>query len=263
MIKWVYKHKVAAFLVFNLLYIVLLLPLFLFVEASPSIYLSLGIAVLCASLFSVFSTGNIIITKTSKLLDEECDPYPLLEAVELQLKKVKSKCYEQLLLISKATALRATGQFDEVLSILSNINIDKYSTTLPVTKIVYYNNLMDIHIVKGNLLEANIWYSKTEQLISDTKMKDEHKQQLLVCFALNRASLLLLERRLDEMESVLSSISEPLSNRMRIEKCMLFAKLYISQNRIEDAKPNLQFVIERGNKLYEVSEAKEILATLK
>jgi hypothetical protein len=134
---------------------------------------------------------------------------------------------------------------------------------LPLTKITYYNNLTDIHIVKNNLLEAEIWYSKTVQMINDTKMKDDQKQRLLVCSALNQASLLLLERRLDETEAVLLSVSEPLPNRMRIEKCMLFAKLYISQNRIEDAKPNLQFVIEQGNKLCDVSEAEEILAALK
>ncbi|MDD2361959.1 MAG: hypothetical protein PHV32_11010 [Eubacteriales bacterium] len=260
--KWVSKHKIIAFIIYNLICWTPFLLLAFTVKLRPMTWIVFGTAIFIISLLFVFSTNQYVLNQAAKQIDETCNPHPLLEVAEQQLQKVWSKSYKQLLLINKAAALRELGRFDEVLSILSGINIDQYSTTLPITKIVYYNNLTDILIAKEDIFQAKIWYSKMNQMIQDIKMKAGQKHTLLVSSALNQAELLLADHRLEETEALLTGLSEPISNRQRIAKCMLHAKLYMQQNKFDEARPYLQFVIDWGNQLHEVSQAQKLLERL-
>ncbi|MCL2140575.1 MAG: hypothetical protein FWH42_02690 [Dehalococcoidia bacterium] len=197
--------------------------------------------------------------KAVKQNNEQCDPNKFLETIEQQLQRVNFKSYRQLLLINKAVALRDLGRFDEVLTILTDIHIDQYNTTLPLTKIVYYNNLVDILIIKGDFFQANIWHSKMMQMINDMTIKGKQKLQLLEFSILNQAELLLADNKFEEVENLMKGLSEKIQNRHRISKCMLYAKLYVKQNKPDEAKPFLQFVIDYGNKLYDVTQAREML----
>lgn len=42
----------------------------------------------------------------------------------------------------------------------------------------------------------------------------------------------------------------------------VLADIYLKQGRIDDAKERLEFVAERGNKLYSAQKARELLKTL-
>jgi FimV-like protein len=49
---------------------------------------------------------------------------------------------------------------------------------------------------------------------------------------------------------------------MEVDVARIYAKAYLALGKPEFARENLQFVIENGNKLYAVTEAKELLARL-
>ena len=257
--KWVSKHKIIAFVLYNLICWVPFLVLALTVEIRLIWWIVFGMLVLFASAMFVTSIERHILNKAVKLQNEQCDPNPFLEIIERQLSIVKSKSYQQLLLINKAAALRDLGRFDEVFSILSSINIDQYNTTLPLTKIVYYNNLTDILIINGEYFQANIWHSKMMQMISDLKANEKQKKQLNEIPVLNQAELFIAGNNFSEAERLINGLPESISNRQRISKCLIYAKLLIKQNRKDEAEEYLQFVIDYGNKLYDATEAKQML----
>ena len=257
--KWISEHKIIAFILYNLICWTPFLLLSLTVEIHLIWWIVFGAFILFISVMFVNSTDRHTLNKAVKLQNEQCDPTPFLETVEHQLLRVKSKSYRQLLLINKAVALRDLGRFDAVFSILSGINIDQYNTTLPLTKIVYYNNLTDILILKNDYFQANIWHSKMMQMINDLKANEKQKKQLNEISILNQAELLIADNKFSEAENLINGLPESISNRQRISKCMLYAKLLIKQNKPDEAKQHLKFVIDCGNKLHDVVQAREIL----
>jgi len=260
--KWISEHKIIAFIFYNLICWTPFLLMSLTVEIHLITWIAFGIFILLISLLFIFSMDLYVLNKAVKQQNEQCDPNPFLETVERQLSRVKSKSYRQLLLINKAVALRDLGRFDEVFSILSGINIDQYNTTLPLTKIVYYNNLTDILILKGDFFQANIWHTKMMQLINDLKANEKQKKQLNEISILNHAELLIVNNNFSEAENLISELPESISNRQRVSKCLLYAKLLMKQNKPDEAKQHLQFVIDYGNKLYDVVQARNMLNIL-
>ena len=210
----------------------------------------------------VVIADSYFIGKAVKQLNEQCDPHPLLETVEQQLARVQSKAYRQSLQINKAAALSNLGWFDEAFSILSGINIDQYNGTRPITKIVYYNNMASAFINKGDYSQADICYSKMIQMMYSFKANEEQKKQLSWMSTLIRAELLIGGNHFAEAENLLCELSESMPIKDRIAKYMSYAKLMIKQNRPEEARPFLHYVIAYGNKLYAVVRAQEMLSRL-
>lgn len=260
--KWISEHKIIAFILYNLICWTPFLLLALIVELRLIWWIVFVMFILIISAMFVNSTDKHTLNKAVKLQNEQCDPNPFLETVERQLSRVKSKSYRQLLLMNKAVALRDLGRFDEVFSILAGINIDQYNTTLPLTKIIYYNNLTDILILKGDFFQANIWHTKMMQMINDLKANEKQKKQLNEISILNHAELLIVDNNFSEAENLISELPESISNRQRVSKCLLYAKLLMKQNKPDEAKQHLQFVIDYGNKLYDVVQAQEMLNIL-
>ena len=263
--RWISKHKISSVILYNVIcWILPLLLLSLTIKIWPIIWISIGFVCFSFSLLVVTSVDeNYFIKNAIQLLNEQCDPFPLFEAVEQKLPSVKPSSRQQRFLINKAVALRHFGRFDDAFSILSGINIDKYSATLPLIKIVYYNNLADILIIKGDYFQANIWYLKMLQMINDFKANEKQKKILNETSILVQAELLTAGGNFAQAENLIGGLPEStLSNMQRISKHMLYAKLLVKQNRPDEAKQCLQYVIAYGNKLYAVLQAREMLNSL-
>ena len=260
--RWVSEHKAISFILYNVIFWSSFLLLSTMVELHLITWIVYGIVILLISLLFISSIDIAVLKEAAKQHNNQCDPYSLLEIVEQQLQRVKSRSYKQMLLIDKAVALRDLGRFDEVYSILTDIHIDQYNTTQPSTKIVYYNNLVDILIIKGDLVQANIWYTKMMQMINDLNEKVKQKHQLSEISVLTQAELLFTESKYEEAESLVRNISDQIETSNRIAKYMLYAKLCIRQNRYDEAKPFLQFIIDYGSKLYKAVLAREMLNSI-
>ena len=81
-----------------------------------------------------------IMRRALKELNDNCDPYPLLEETEKLLTYKNSEVLEQIILINHAVGHRSVGDYQKNLDILRMLNIDKTAGIQPIQKVVYYNN---------------------------------------------------------------------------------------------------------------------------
>jgi tetratricopeptide (TPR) repeat protein len=208
----------------------------------------------------VNSCARQLLLRAEKSLREQCDPYPLLKETEDQLSYNRSQTYKQILLIDYCLALRNLGEYKKVLEQLETINIDKYAGTLPINKLVYYNNLTDIYLCMNALVKAEIWHNKSLQLLNDLKNKKQ-KKMFSTIIRHNSAEIAYYKQDYDKSFEILNNIAET-NMRDAVYKALFYAKIYIAQDKIDEAKLRLQFVVENGNKLIDVQIAKDLLANI-
>lgn len=157
-------------------------------------------------------------------------------------------------------ALRNAGDYELAYGLLSMTNIDKHAGMLPLWKMIYYNNLMDLCALMGKHQEAVIWYDKLLMMFHDMK-PGKQKEQLRKVVEDNRALYYFCRGEYSQTMEVLGQATpENLSE--RIENAMMYARTYLAMGEAEKAKENLEFVAQNGNKLYIATEAKALLANM-
>lgn len=214
-----------------------------------------------------FVVGRFIALAPAKLLeeplrimDQDCDPNPFLDECTRQLACSKPSAQQQLALINRATALRMLGENQQVLQILDNLNIDRFPSTTPFVKYVYYNNLADVLFEFDRDMEALIWHKKAMQIYQDLPAPQAAKfygQSKILTEA-------LVLYRQGNYEEALKQVTWMKCDAPRhlMDAAMLAAKCHIALEEPEKAREKLQYVIDHGNKLHIVQEAGEILDTL-
>ena len=195
-----------------------------------------------------------------KVLNDLCDPYPLLEELEFQLAYTKPGNFRQLLLTNYSAALSAIGQYDRMLEILESVNIDQYGGTQPALKAVYYANLACALIEKGSLTAAAVWLGKAEQLLTLIK-KPDAKMMVQQTILGSRATIALKREEYDQVIAILENIPAA-SRRAAVAKAMTSAELAIAMGQPDRARSQLNYVIFNGNRLAVVEKAKTLMATL-
>lgn len=224
------------------------------------VIITFDLFLLLLNYFFVNSCHTALLKQPIKANDENCDPYPLLFETEKLLSYKNSPINQQIFLILKCVALHNIGEYSKTFDILSSINIDKFAGMLPVNKVSYYNNLSDICMVLGKNEQANIWYIKMAQMYSDIK-DSKSKKMLEPMMQAATASNIFRMGDYKQVVDLLSSIKCP-NTVSAVSNAMLCAQAYLKLDAKEQAKEKLEFVIEKGNKLYIVTEAKDILQTL-
>lgn len=214
-----------------------------------------------------FVAGRFIATAPVKLLQEplaqlhnNCDPYPILEETQRQLAVVSDSPHRQLLEVDLAVALRETGEYEQALEILENINIDKFPGTTPFARYIYYHNLCDLNYLLARNEEARIWSRKMRQIYGDLPPV-KAKNQLSATHELMEAEILHYEGDPDGALRKVAwiQLSYPC---MVISAAMLAARCHIALEEQDKAREKLNYVAEHGNKLHIVQKARELLETL-
>ncbi len=229
--------------------------------------LSMGgavLAVILTALVPFFVFNLISIYSYSKplveALDLERDPYPLLEESEYLLTKAKKGLPYVTNIINYSAGLVETGQSEKALAVLQAADFSKVPKTPPQYMFVYYINLCSACNAKGLKDQASIHYSKA--LASWAMIKSEAiKKQMKNTITLHTIEEHLRNEDYKEADKVLASFM-PNPGRQTVDAEMLRAKVHIGLGEAEKAKEHLTFVIENGNKLYSVTQAKEILSFL-
>lgn len=198
-----------------------------------------------------------IMRRALKELNDNCDPYPLLEETEKLLTYKNSEVLEQIILINHAVGHRSVGDYQKNLDILRMLNIDKTAGIQPIQKVVYYNNLMDACGLLEKYDEAEIWYSKMMLILGD--IKNEKQLQALES-AMQSATAFhhFCQKEYDKALQIMNE-KKDVNRNNAIDNAMLYAKIATAMGDIDTAKKKLQFVIENGNRLYAVQEAKDLL----
>lgn len=214
-----------------------------------------------------FLAGRFIASAPFKLLEEpnrhlneNCDPYPMLEELRSMLDRNMVGPQHQLLEINYALCLRETGEYHHAAEILENLNIDKFPATDPLSKYTYYHNLCDIQYLLGNDAEARIWARKFRQIYQDIPMT-KAKQALTCIHDLMDAEILYYEGNFEHALRKVAWIKLE-NKRMVVDGAMLAAKCHIALEEPEKAKEKLQYVLDNGNKLHVAQEASQLLESL-
>ncbi len=208
----------------------------------------------------VDNSAGYLMKKPVAELDDNCNPIPLLEEMEEILGYNNTDLVQQMLMINYALAQRCIGNFDKAYEILSSINIDKNAGMLPISKVVYYNNLMDACMLSEKYEEAVVWYSKLKQIyadIKDSKQKAELEETIKSAEAIYYFCKKEYDKALDISNGVVS-----MNRRMKVENTWFCAKLLIQMGDMQAAKEKLTYVAENGKQLYCAKEAKELLSQI-
>lgn len=214
-----------------------------------------------------FFAGRFIAMAPAKLLqepieimDQQCDPYPLLEEIERQMGRKDNSAQGQLTELNYAMALRTVGEDQKAAGILESINIDRFPSTSPYSKFVYYNNLSDVLFAVGRNTEAVIWHRKAMQIFDDLP-ENKMKQQLAETSQISRSEVLYHQ---GEYEDALRKAAwiKCRSQRQLLDVALLAAKCHMALEEPEKAREKLQYVMDHGNKLHIVEEAKQLLASI-
>lgn len=257
--RWIAKHQVAC-RIFNAVF----WGVFggcLAIAGVPrgAVYVFVGLTVGVSSIY-LANTDLLLQKKPLAQLKNQCDPYPFLEEMRTQQSYPGSEIAKQMRAINYAMALRCVGQYEQAYALMSTINIDKKAGMLPVAKVTYYNNLMDLCELMGKYQEAVIWYGKSVQIFNDMK-PGKQKERLRRAIETNLAVCHFCNC---EYELALYCLGQdkPQDLSERIENAMMYARTYLAMGETEKAKKPLQFVAEKGNKLHFATEAKELLARI-
>lgn len=229
------------------------------IELGVPKWLTLLFIAVAVYVFSVYITtaDQRLLKKPLEILNNQCDPIPLLEESSVQRAYPGNGPQKQIRDINYAMALRNAGDYDAAYMILTVLNIDKYAGTLPLAKVIYYNNLMDLCGLMGKHQEAIIWYEKLRTMYHDMK-PGKQKERLRHTVQANLGEYYFCK---GEYDRVLHALCEtaPRNLSEQVENAMMYARTYLAMGEREKAKKPLQFVAENGNKLYFAKEAKMLL----
>lgn len=223
------------------------------------VYLFMTVAIFVLAVWAG-AAGRRLMKAPTKCLKEECNPYPYLEEINVQREYPGNGITKQLRDIDYAMCLRCIGEYELSYALLTQINIDKHGGMIPLYKIIYYNNLMDLCALMGKHQEAVIWYEKLLKLFNDLK-PGKQKEQLRKSVEANRAVYHFCWGEYPQTLDALS-LAKPENMSERIENAMMYARTYLAMGETEKAKNPLQFVAENGNKLYFAIEARELLVKI-
>jgi tetratricopeptide (TPR) repeat protein len=193
-------------------------------------------------------------------LNQHCDPYPFLEEMERQLTWNLTGWQHQIIQIDYAVALRETGQYHKAAELLESINIDKFPGMTPNFKYIYYHNLADILYLLNRREEARIWYKKSLQIYDDIP-NVKAKQPIIYTHDMMAIEVLHYEGEYAEALQKVARINCP-TPRNLLDAALLAAKCHLALEEPEKAREKLQYVIDKGNRLYIVEEAKALLETI-
>lgn len=214
-----------------------------------------------------FFVGRLIAISPAKLLqdpqkalEQDCDPYPLLEETGSQLSRKFDGTQRHLLEMDHAVALIEIGEYHKAAQMLENINIDKFPSTSPYLKFAYYLNLSAAEALTGQPEESRIWQRKSRQIFQDLP-QTKGKLVLTPSFDMMEAEGLYRDGNPEDALRKVTWIQLP-HPKMVVSAAMLAAKCHIALEEPEKAREKLNYVIEHGNKLHIVREAEALLQTL-
>ena len=220
--------------------------------------------VTCALTFGLFNmvvienAGNFLLAPAVQQMTNRCDAEPLLTVSEELLSYPSSPAKRQIYQIDYCAALDHVGRYDEALELLSRVDIEE-KPTHPINKMVYYNNLAHLHLMLGAKEDAVVNYQKALEAYKAIK-SDRIRKTTEPTARHIRAYLAYLE---GEYHSCLALLQTPMPTLLgRAYQALLHAHTLLALGDVTTAKQKLNEVIQTGNKLHCVTEAKELLNTL-
>lgn len=204
--------------------------------------------------------ANKLIMDATKKLDNECDPYPLFLESEDQLGYIKNAGRRQLCMINRAAALSELARYTEAYESQCAIDINLVAGTTLEVKALYYVNLSSFALGVKKIEESISYHTKASQITGLLKNK-KYKDLLFSSLRLISAEQAIESGEYQTAIELIKSV-EPKTKRQSVANAFLYGKIALAMNDKEGARANLLYVINNGNKLGCVNEARKLLETL-
>ena len=204
--------------------------------------------------------ANRIVNNAIAKLNNECNPYPLLEESEFFLRYWNPKVWKHSFWVNKYCALREMGKYQEAYEGLLAIDREKMKRFPAVSKFIYYNNLADICRLLRKYDEEQVWISKQDEIYAKVRTKSKKKQFQEITY-LRVVGELVDKEAYEEALQTLEAI-RPKNMRQQVSIHEMYSQIYLKTNDNENARIHLQEIIKKGNCLYAVEVAKERLGTI-
>lgn len=246
-----------------LLMVLLWIPTFLLdVHEDDSMvfyYVMAAFTVLCSFFVGSAHVGHLM-NPATHYMHNYCDPYPLLQECDDQLSYVKNKRDRQLISVNRAAALIALGHNEDALASLEALNIDE-PYCLPLWRYIYYNNVAGAALACGHREKAMVYRQKADQTAATIT---KPKEQALVRLTTNDwlTELCLLEGDYQGAATYLSYQAPPENTYQQVNRAYLIGCVEKGFGNLANARFQLEFVVQYGNRLAVVAKAADLLAEI-
>ena len=254
------RHRWIPVVATVVLMVLLWIPLYLLGDTSiVAFYVIGGLTVLFS--FAVGSTNGVkLLNPTVHHMHNYCDPYPLLQESDTQLAYVKNQRNRQQIIVNRAAALIALGQNADALATLEALNIDE-PYCLPLWRYCYYSNVASAALACGQREKAMVYRQKADQTAATIT---KPKEQALVRLTTNDwlAELCLLDGDYHGAATYLSYQAPPENTYQQVNRAYLIGCVEKGFGNLANARFQLEFVVQYGNRLAVVAKAQELLNEL-
>ena len=234
-----------------------------FIDLSPTAYFVLIITYLM-EIFLISFIFNVLASKKHnkivQLLNTECDPVKYLNAYYPLTQKNVGKKIKNFVLLNLSAGYISVGDFTQAKNVLASIDLKKAN---PMNNIMFHLHLTSLNINEGNIAQAGKALDYVSNLISTTKIPQTQIDLLNKTRNLYTARIRIENGYFDEVEQTLLGIiatSESMNETVSARYAL--AKLYIKQNRTDEAIKEMRFVAENGNTLAIAQKARAFLQTV-
>jgi len=257
---WMATHSLLAKIIFSVFLCTVYTGLLVFLKVGYGGIVIFDLILILATICYVDSCSVKLLNAAIRVLNEQCDPYPLLQESKRQLASAKTGMLKQQLLINYYAAKVSLGEYQAVYEGLSAIHVDKYPGFSPSAKFVYYNNLSSVCDDLKLTDQAEIWYQKSLQLYQDLK-SSKQKEQLRESMEEAKIQSLIRKQEYIQALQLLNTFSASTLYK-KVHASFSASQIYLAQGMPEKAREHLQYVITHGNKLHVVTLAKELYQSI-
>lgn len=259
--RWVAKHVWLVYVAAMVLWILTICRLANGLDGAVLLILyilTIAWILLCAQW--IFTRSNALLKKPLEILQNECDPYPFLEEVKHQRAFSGNQNMKLTYIFNEVLALREVGEFEQAHRLLLAIPDKDVSNAAPMVQAMYFSHRLYRGARLKNLAEVEVCYRKLLDACNRTTRKTQ-KQYVDSLIAFARVIYHLARQEFDQSLQYLQMIPQN-TLRDRVVVAWNYAAIHLGKGAKEAAKEKLEFVMNNGNKLYIVTEAKALLAKI-
>jgi tetratricopeptide (TPR) repeat protein len=191
---------------------------------------------------------------------DQCDPYPFLQEMQTQVSYKLPEALHTVLRTDLAMALYNTGSLQTALNVMANIPIEGKKRVNPLHRAVYYNNLAFFRMETGDYSGSEEAYRRFLELVNAKSAKAMRKR-LADTIAMGEVEHLY---RIGDYATAFEKVQRihPPKLASQVETALIRAKCAIALGNLDHARDSLNFVAQKGNKLFAVTKARELLKEL-
>ena len=213
-----------------------------------------GIGVMFLISFGLKKYNSTFMKKAERELYDGCDPYPMLDEIDLYLECASKRANKTGLHVTRAVLLTLAGKYEDAEQLLKSFNTGADSPLPATVKSGVLYDLASLYCAMNMRQHAIESYDRSREIISS---EPEAIRQKIPFDGMTSAQVECFKGNADLSLEMLEKI-EPENNFHEVMKTFASAKIHYIIGRREEALSEFDFVAENGGKLACAAESEEI-----